>query len=97
MSTSPTPAWRQHLVQLAAAPTEKIDEIRLAGFKVTNPEVMKTFIETKVGDNYDPVASDKDTTRLVARGDFSSVSYQLTKEKERNVLTYTATEKELTL
>jgi NTE family protein len=86
-------AWRQHLVQLAAAPTEKIDEIRLAGFKVTNPEVMKTFIETKVGDNYDPVKSDKDTTRLVARGDFSSVSYQLTKDKERNVLTYTATEK----
>ncbi len=85
--------WREHLGKVAGAPKIKIDEVRLAGFKVTNPEVMKTFIETKPGDTFDPVKVDADTTNIVARRDFTSVNYQLTREADRNVLTFNATEK----
>jgi len=85
--------WRQDVGKVAGAPKVKIDEVRLSGFKVTNPEVYKTFIATKPGDIYDPAKADADTTRLVARRDFTSVNYQLTEENNRNVLTYNATEK----
>jgi NTE family protein len=86
-------AWREQVGNVAGAPKIKLDEVRLSGFKVTNPEVMKTFIATKPGDTYDPTKADADTTELVARRDFTSVNYQLTTEGPRNVLTYNATEK----
>ncbi len=86
-------AWRADLGKVAAVPTVKIDEVRMVGFNTTNPEVMRSFLRVKPGDVYDPARADADTTRLVARGDFTSVSYQLTAEDGRNVLTYTAVEK----
>lgn len=85
--------WRSHLRKLAAVPEVKIDEVRLAGFETTNPEVMRTFLHVKPGDTYDPKEADADTTRLVARGDFTSVSYRLSTENGRHILTYTAVEK----
>ena len=93
LSPSEYAAWRAQLGQVAGAPKVKVDEVRLTGFKVTNPVVMQTFIDTKPGEIYDPAKADADTTRLVARGDFSSVGYQLATEGSRNVLTYNATEK----
>jgi len=85
--------WRANLSKVAAVPKVKIDEVRLVGFHTTNPEVMRTFLQTKPGDIYDPAKADADTTRLVARGDFTAVNYQLITEEGRNVLTYTALEK----
>jgi len=85
--------WRDKVGKVAGAPKVKLDEVRLSGFKVTNPKVYRTFIDTKPGDIYDPAKADADTTQLVARRDFTSVSYQLTTEGSRNVLTYNATEK----
>ena len=85
--------WRANLGKLAAVPKVKIDEVRLVGFKATSPEIMRTFLRTKPGDTYDAVKADEDATRLVARGDFTSVSYQLSTEDGRNVLTYRGAEK----
>jgi len=85
--------WRANLSEVAAVRKVRIDEVRLVGFHATNPEVMRTFLQTKPGDIYDPARADADTTRLVARGDFTAVNYQLATEEGRNVLTYTAVEK----
>ena len=86
-------AWRAGLADVATAPAIKIDEIRLLGFRDTNREVAKTFITTKPGDVYDAAKVNADTTRLVGRGDYSSVGHQLSTEDGRNILTYNATEK----
>jgi NTE family protein len=85
--------WRGDLRNFAAGPAGTIDEVRLRGFETTNPEVMGTYVEAKPGDRHDPEKSDADATRLVARGDFSAVSYEYGEEGGRNVLTYNAVEK----
>jgi NTE family protein len=86
--------WRANLVKIAARRTVTIDEVRLAGFNTTNPEVMRTFINVKAGDVFDPKKADEDANRLVARGDYSTVSYDIQTENGRNVLTYVAAEKD---
>ena len=86
-------AWRAGLPRINGIGSVRIDEVRLAGFKFTNPEVMKTLIHVKAGDTYDAAAAAADTNRLVSRGDFMSVDYRLEVIDGRNVLTYTANEK----
>ena len=86
-------AWRAGLPRINGIGTVKIDEVRLAGFSVTNPEVMRTYLHVKAGDTYDGAEAAEDTNRLVARGDFVSVDYRLEVIDGRNVLTYTAIEK----
>ena len=85
--------WRAGLPRINGVGAVKIDEVRLAGFSVTNPEVMRTFIRVKAGDTYDAQLAAQDTDRLVSRGDFVSVDYRLEVIDGKNVLTYTATEK----
>ena len=71
-------AWRAGLPRINGIGSGvRIDEVRLAGFKVTNPEVMKTYLHVKAGDTYDARAAAADTDRLVARGDFVAVDYRL--------------------
>ncbi len=86
-------AWRAGLGEVTALPKVKIDEVRMAGFKVTNPEVMRTFVQTQPGELYDPERADADSTRIAARGDFTAVAPALTEEAGLNVLTYRAVEK----
>jgi NTE family protein len=86
-------AWRGDLRQLAAARRVVIDEVRIEGAKVTNPEVMKTHLATRPGDTYEPDKADADSTHLVERGDFTAVSSHLITENGRNVLVYNVTEK----
>lgn len=85
--------WRTRLKEEAPKPAVTIDEIRLVGFQVTNPDVMRTYLKTRPGEVYDPIAADRDATRLVARGDFSAVSQHLESEGDRNILVFTAKEK----
>jgi NTE family protein len=85
--------WRAGLREVAALPRAAIDEVRMTGFEVTNPKVMRTFVEARPGDTYDPAVADADATRIAARGDFAAVSSQLSEQDGKNVLTYKATEK----
>ncbi|HEY2676633.1 MAG TPA: patatin-like phospholipase family protein [Steroidobacteraceae bacterium] len=94
LSPSAYAAWRENLIKVAKRGTIRIDEVRLAGFITTNPKIMRTFIRTAPGDIFDPNKSDQDADRLVARGDFTTVSYELTNENGRNILTYVAKEKD---
>jgi NTE family protein len=87
-------AWRASLPRINGIGTGiVIDEVRVAGYQVTNPEVMKTVLHVKAGDTYDAAAAAADTDRLVARGDYVAVDYRLEVIDGRNVLTYTVTEK----
>jgi len=86
-------AWRGDLRQLAEIKPVVIDEVRVAGTKVTNPQVMLTHLETKPGDVYDARKAGTDETNLVERGDYTAVSSQLVTENGRNVLQYNVTEK----
>jgi len=86
-------AWRDGLRPETAVAKVTIDEIRLVGLKVTNPEVVRTFIASKPGETFDPAKAEADATHLVERGDYSSVSSQLVTEDGKNVLVFHATEK----
>ncbi len=86
-------AWRAGLPKIGVGTGIVIDEVRLAGFYVTNPEVMKTYLKVKAGDTYDARKAAADADRLVSRGDYVAVDYRMEVIDGRNVLTYTATEK----
>ncbi|MCC6212641.1 MAG: patatin-like phospholipase family protein, partial [Burkholderiales bacterium] len=86
-------AWRADLRKDPTLAKVRIDEVRLVGLKVTNPEVVRNYIESKPGDIYDPAKAEADATHLVERGDYSSVSSQLVNEDGKNVLVFNATEK----
>jgi len=86
-------AWRADLHKVTPVAKVRIDEVRLLGLKVTNPEVARTFITAKSGETYDPAQAEADATRMVERGDYSSVSSQLVTEDGKNILVFNATEK----
>jgi len=94
LSPSQYAEWRQNLRKIASGGEVRIDEVRLSGLVTTNPVVMRTFIHVAAGDVFDPRKADADANRLVARGDFVTVSYELTTENGRNILTYVAKEKD---
>src|SRR5574340_43765 len=86
-------AWRSHLRVVAEKPRPKVDEVRMAGFVTTNPEVAKAQLQTRPGDTYDPAKADADANRIVARGDYTAVTYGMGEADGRNVLTFDAVEK----
>ncbi len=86
-------AWRAGLREVTSVAKVRIDEVKLVGLKVTNPEVVRNFITSKPGEIYDPAKAEADATHLVERGDYSSVSSQLVTEDGKNVLVFNATEK----
>jgi NTE family protein len=87
-------AWRAGLGELAAPPTVTIDEVRVTGLQVTNPDVAKARIESKAGEVYEPAKARADADRLVARGDYTAVGYGIATDRGgRNILAFDATEK----
>jgi len=57
-----------------------IDEVRVVGTRVVNPEVVLAAMETRAGDALDPQRMDRDIKRIYARGDFEAVNYTLVDE-----------------
>jgi len=87
-------AWRAGLGELATPPKATIDEVRVTGLELTNPQVARTQIESKPGEAYDPQKARADADRLVARGDYTAVSYAIATDRSgRNILAFDATEK----
>ena len=71
-----------------------IDEVRVIGTKVVNPEVVLAAMETKAGSTFDPEVVNRDMRSIYSRGDFESVSYTLSDEPgEGRVLLTDVTEK----
>lgn len=77
-----------------SADTPLIDEVRVVGTQVVNPEVVLAAMDTQAGMRFDPERLDRDLKRIYSRGDFETVNYALTEEPgEGRVLTAEVTEK----
>jgi NTE family protein len=71
-----------------------IDEVRVVGTQVVNPEVVLAAMETQPGMRFDAQRLDRDLKRIYSRGDFETVNYALTEEPgQGRVLTTEVTEK----
>lgn len=69
--------------QRANAPGDealKIDEVRVVGTRVVNPDVVLAAMDTQAGDKVDAQRLDRDLKRIYSRGDFESVNYSLIDE-----------------
>lgn len=58
----------------------RIDEVRVVGTRVVNPDVVVASMHTTAGSPYEPQQLDRDIKRIYSRGDFESVNYTLTEE-----------------
>ena len=47
-------AWRAGLREATSVAKVRIDEVKLVGLKVTNPEVVRNYITSKPGEIFDP-------------------------------------------
>jgi NTE family protein len=82
---------RQVTERKAVAP---VDEIRFAGLQRTNPEVLRSLLETKPGEPLDEERVSGDLRRIYGRGDFESVDYHVLQESGRRVMVIEPREKE---
>ena len=73
--------------------TRTIAEVRLPGLVRVNPEVVRSEIDTREGQQPDPKILEDDVRRLYASGDFERVSYGLLDDAGRRVVTFDAVEK----
>jgi len=82
---------RQIVERKTAGP---VDEIRFAGLQRTNPEVLRSLLQTKPGDALDEEVVSEDLRRIYGRGDFESVDYHIQQEDGRRVMVIEPREKE---
>jgi len=82
---------RQVPERKAAVP---VDEIRFEGLQRTNPEVLRSLLETKPGEPLDEERVSADLRRIYGRGDFESVDYRIQQEAGRRVMVIEPREKE---
>ena len=71
-----------------------VDEIRFAGLERTNPEVLRSLLESKPGEPLSEEKVSADLRRIYGRGDFESVDYHITQEPGRRVMVIEPREKD---
>lgn len=69
-------AWRA-AIEARKKPDPVVRSVRMADMKWVNPEVMRDLLNVRTGEPFDIEALHKNIDRVYARGDFSSVSYDL--------------------
>jgi len=74
---------RQVAEQMQAA---GVDEIRFQGLQRTNPEVLRTLVQTKPGEPLSEQKIGEDLRRIYGRGDFESIDYRVVEEPGRRVM-----------
>lgn len=62
---------------LAQRPLGTVDEIRFEGLERTNPEVLRSLVESKPGEPLTEEKVSADLRRIYGRGDFESVDYRI--------------------
>ena len=70
-----------------------VDEIRFEGLERTNPEVLRSLVETKPGEPLEEKVIGADLRRIYGRGDFERVDYRIVEEPGRRVMVITPREK----
>lgn len=62
---------------VAAKPLGTVDEIRFEGLVRTNPDVLRSLVESKPGEPLDEDKVNADLRRIYGRGDFEGVDYHI--------------------
>ena len=89
-------AYRTYLAERHALPAPSdtdIASIRIEGTERDNPAVLKTLLESKVGEPFNSTTVDNDISRLYGTGDFERVTYRLIDEKNQRDLVFNVDEK----
>ena len=63
-----------------------VDEIRFEGLERTNPEVLRSLVQTKPGEPLDQETIGADLRRIYGRGDFESIDYRIQQEPGKRVM-----------
>lgn len=72
----------------------QVDEIRFEGLQRTNPEVLRSLVQSKPGEPLSEEAIAADLRRVYGRGDFESVDYRIVQEPGKRVLVINPREKD---
>jgi NTE family protein len=75
-------------------PIGAVDEIRFEGLERTNPEVLRSLLESKPGEPLTEEGVSADLRRIYGRGDFESVDYHIQSDAGRRVMVIQPREKE---
>lgn len=81
LSESDYAAWR-HAVDARKPPPPVVNKVQIAATRWVNPDVMEDLLKVKAGEPFDMVALHNNIDRVYARGDFSSVSYDLVRQHD---------------
>ncbi|MCC7487759.1 MAG: patatin-like phospholipase family protein [Burkholderiales bacterium] len=79
---------------LARTGLGKVDEIRFEGLTRTNPEVLRSLVQLKPGEELTEEKIGEDLRRIYGRGDFESVDYRIDHGPAGRVMVITPREKE---
>jgi NTE family protein len=63
-----------------------VDETRFEGLQRTNPEVLRSLVQTKPGEPLSEEQIGADLRRIYGRGDFESVDYRIVQEPGKRVM-----------
>jgi len=63
-----------------------VDEIRFEGLQRTNPEVLRSLVQTRPGEELSEEKIAADLRRIYGRGDFESVDYRIMQEPGKRVM-----------
>ena len=75
-------------------PLGAVDEIRFEGLQRTNPEVLRSLMQSRPGEPLTEEVVGADLRRIYGRGDFESVDYHIREESGRRVMVIQPREKE---
>jgi NTE family protein len=72
----------------------KVDEIRFEGLQRTNPQVLRSLLDSKPGETLTEETLSADLRRIYGRGDFESIDYRIVQEPGARALVIHPREKE---
>ncbi|HEY1290059.1 MAG TPA: patatin-like phospholipase family protein [Burkholderiales bacterium] len=75
-------------------PFGTVDEIRFEGLHRTNPEVLRSLMQSRPGEPLTEEQISADLRRIYGRGDFESVDYHIQQDSGRRILVVQPREKE---
>jgi len=71
-----------------------VDEVRFEGLRRTNPEVLRSLVQSKPGEPLSEEKISQDMRRIYGRGDFESIDYRIQQEPGKRAMIIQPREKE---
>ena len=86
-------ALREQQIVAAGKGLGTVDEIRFEGLQRTNPEVLRSLVQSQPGEPLSEEGISADLRRIYGRGDFESVDYKIMQEPGKRVMVIQPREK----